>query len=340
MRMDFGPFALLGRPVAADGTDVGYAPRRRVLDQLLVEAAIEAGVEFRDAFAVDELTRDADGRVTGILGRTRGGGAARESARVVVGADGLGSTVARLVDAPVTVDRGTLACVYYTYWSGVPAATFEAYIRDRCAFGVFPTNDGLTCVPVGWQRSLFDEVRHDPETAYLAAIAQAPELADRLSAGHREERFVGTGRLPNQFRRSWGPGWALVGDAGHHKDPGTARGITDAFAQAEMLAAALHDGLTGRRPLDAALAAYEAERNTDATPFFEFNCGLAALAPPPPDTVRLLRALCGNQPATDQFLGLIAATARVEEFFAPANVERILAGERSSDVWRAHPACR
>lgn len=324
MSIDFGPFSLAARPRAADGTDVGYAPRRRVLDQLLVEAALEAGAEFRDGFAVEALTGGE--RVTGVVGRTATGGRVTERATVVVGADGLSSTVAKLVGAPVRIDRGTLACAYYTYWSGVPTSTWEGYIRDRCAFGVFPTNDGLTCVPVAWQRSMFDEVRRDHEAAYLAAVARAPEVADRLSAGRREERFVGTGRLPNQFRRSTGPGWALLGDAGHHKDPGTARGITDAFTHAELLAAALHEGLTGARPLDEALAGYEAARDTDAMPFFEFNCGLAALEPPDARTGELLGALRGDQAATDQFLGLIAATGRAEDFFAPDHLQHVLAG--------------
>lgn len=325
MSVDFGPFALVGRPRAADGTDVGYAPRRRVLDQLLIEAAVEAGAEFREAFTVEELAGDGD-RVAGIVGRTAQGHRVVETAPVVVGADGLHSIVAKLVGASITVDRGTLACVYYTYWSGIPTSTFGAYIRDRCAFGVFPTNDGLTCVPVGWRRSMFDEVRHDYEGAYLAAIAQAPEVADRLAVGKREERFVGTGRLPNQFRKSWGPGWALVGDAAHHKDPGTARGITDAFVHVEMLASALHDGLIGARSLDEALSGYERRRDEESMPFFEFNCGLAALEPPPPETRELLAAVHANQKATDEFLGLIAGTTRVEEFFTPVNVERLRAG--------------
>lgn len=93
-----------------------------------------------------------------------------------------------------------------------------------------------------------------------------------------------------------------------------------------MLASALHDGLIGARPLDEALAGYERRRDEESMPFFEFNCALAALERPPPETRELLAAVHANQKATDEFLGLIAGTTRVEKFFAPANVELLRAG--------------
>lgn len=321
--IDFGPLRLSGHPQAADGTATAYAPRRRVLDQILLVAAVEAGAEVRERFTVTDLVYD-DGRVAGIRGHGADGRPVTERARVVVGADGLNSVVARLVDAKTYIDRGTLSCAYYTYWEDVPAEGLTAYVRPEFSCGVFPTNDGLTCIPVSWPRARFDEIRADYERHYLAALDSVPEIGERVRAGTRAERFVGTGNLPNQFRQSAGPGWALVGDAGHHKDPCTARGISDAFAHSELLVDAIHHGLTGVRPLDGALVAYQESRDSQAMPFFEFSLPLAALEPPPPHVVDLQMAMVGNQAAMDAFVGLIAGTTRVEDFFAPDNLGAIM----------------
>jgi flavin-dependent dehydrogenase len=146
-----------------------------------------------------------------------------------------------------------------------------------------------------------------------------------VRAGRREERFAGTADLPNFFRRPYGPGWALVGDAGFHKDPFLAQGISDAFRDAELLAEALDAGLAGRRPLEAALAEYEQRRNEAALPFYELNYQAATLEPPAPQLLQLRAALRGNPEDTARFFGVNAGTVPVAEFFAPENVQRILA---------------
>jgi flavin-dependent dehydrogenase len=328
----FGPIVLEGWGPPADGTVEGYVPRRILLDKILVDAAVAAGVELREAFTVEEILREGD-RVTGIRGHGQNGASVTESARVVVGADGMRSRVAEAVDAPRYNEKPALACYYYNYWSGMPAQQLEAGAGEGCFFVSFPTNDNLVCVALGLKHDQFAAYRADIEGTMLRNLdALSPSLAERLRGGKREERWVGTADLPNFFRRPYGPGWALVGDAGYHKDPVTGYGITDAFRDAESLAAALHAGFSGRQPLDAALAEYEQRRNTFAFPMYELICQLASTELPPPEMQALLAALVGNQEDSNRFFGLLDGTVSVPEFMEPANIGRIMAaaGERAA----------
>ena len=228
---DVGPFALTGTQPAADGESTAYRPRRTVLDKILVDAAIGAGVEVREGFSVQEVLGDGD-RVTGIRGRARGGVTLTERAHLVIGADGLRSIVARSVQAPTYHSQPTLTCNYYSFWSGVPVPGPELYVRDGRFVVAVPTHDGLTIINAAWPREEFHTVRADIEGSYFKALDLAPGLAERVRSGRREERFVGTGDVPNFFRKPFGLGWALVGDSGYHKDPITAQGMTDAFRDA------------------------------------------------------------------------------------------------------------
>jgi flavin-dependent dehydrogenase len=236
-----------------NGRSAGYCPRRRILDPLLLEAAAAAGVEVREGWAVTDLVLE-DGRVAGVVGRS-GGRETVERARLVVGADGLHSLVARRAKAPVYDERPAFTCAYHAYFSGVPAAGMEFYAREGRALMAVPTNDGLTLVGAGWRSEEFARVRGNLEHEFGEALALAPALAERVAAGTQVEPFSGKAALPNFFRRPYGPGWALVGDAGYHRDPIVGQGITDAFRDADLLAAAIDDGLSGRLPLDDALAA-------------------------------------------------------------------------------------
>jgi flavin-dependent dehydrogenase len=311
---DVGPFALSGSPLPSDGVAEAYAPRRTVLDAMLVEAAAEAGAEVQTGFSVDELVFD-DGVVVGIRS-----GDIVERARVVIGADGRHSLVARTVQAPEYDARPGLACSYYTYWSGVEDGDVELYPREgRMVMGGAQTNDGLRIVIVFWPRDEFHAVRADVEGSFHEALALAPPLAERLGGGERADRFYGVGDLPFYYRKPYGAGWALVGDAGYHKDPITAQGITDAFRDAELLADALDAGFTGTQPLDEALAGYERIRNEETRPLYELTYGFASLAPPPPEQQALFASLRGDQEQTNRFLSTVVGTVPIPEFFgAPA----------------------
>ena len=319
---DFRTFVLTGSPPAADGVQEAYAPRRKVLDSILVDAAAAAGAELRTAFSVDDLLFE-NGAVCGIHGRNKGGSTVVEKARILIGADGMHSIVAKTVQAAEYNVKPPLQGPYFSYWSGVQMKGFEFYPGAyRGAFG-WMTNDGLALIGVGFAAKDHSAVRADIEGSYMRAIREdAPELAGRMQNGHREERFIG-GVVANYFRKPFGPGWALVGDAGYLKDPCTAEGITDAFHSAELLVEAIDSGFSGRQTLDEALAAYEQERNHAAFPLYEFTCQLATLAPPPPEMQQLLAALKGNQEQTDRFFGIFAQTVSVPEFFAPENMQRI-----------------
>jgi flavin-dependent dehydrogenase len=320
---DVGEFAFAGTPPPAEDVAESYAPRRTVLDKILVDAAVEAGAELREGCSVQELAMDGE-RVVGIRGRTRAGSAAAETARMVIGADGVHSIVARHVQAPEYNAQPALACWYYTYWSGVPTAGAEYYPRDGRVIGCIPTNDGLVCIPTAWTRQEFSRYRADIEGNYLRTLELAPRLAERVRGGRREERFYGTADVPNFFRKPYGPGWALVGDAGYHKDPITAQGITDAFRDATLLAEAIDEGFSGRRPLEEALGDYQRRRDGEVQAMYEFTCQWAALEPPSPEMQQLFGALRGNQTEADRFLGTIAATVSIPEFFSPENQRRIV----------------
>jgi flavin-dependent dehydrogenase len=178
LSFDLGPFTLTGVPPQANGIADAYAPRRTVLDKILVEAAVAAGAELREGFTVQEVLMD-DQRVTGIRGQTSEGSSVTEQARIVIGADGRHSLVARTVQAPTYNEKPAFDCVYYTYWSGVPMADFEMYPRDRRGMGGLPTNDGLTCLLVAWPHAEFRAFRADIEGNYLKTLDLAPSLAER-----------------------------------------------------------------------------------------------------------------------------------------------------------------
>ena len=314
--LDVGAFAL-SAPVAPAG-DVAdaYAPRRTVLDTILLEAAAEAGVEVRTGYPVDELVFEGEA-VVGI----RSGGAV-ERARVVVGADGRNSLVARAVQAPATDARPGRTCAYYTYWGGADGGHVELYPREgRMVMGGARTNDGLRIVIVFWPTEEFRAVRADVEGSFHEALALAPPLAERLAAGERADRFYGIADLPFWYRKPYGPGWALVGDAGYHKDPITAQGISDAFRDAELLADALDAGFGGARRFDEALAGYERTRDEETRPLYELTWEFAALAPPSPEQQALFASLRDDPDRTSRFLGTVAGTVPIADFFrAPALV--------------------
>jgi flavin-dependent dehydrogenase len=315
---DVGPFALRGRLPAVDGIREVYVPRRRALDALLVDAAVAAGVTLWERVSVAELIVD-DGSVTGIRGRGPGGRIVTARAALVIGADGMRSRVAELVDAPVYHARPAVQGSYWSYWSGVPVDGGALYPRDGRTVYCFPTHDNLTLVGVNWRLDTWRRVRGDLAGEHLRAVADAsPELAEMIIAGRREERWIGAA-TPGFFRTPYGPGWALVGDAGYTKDPCTAQGITDAWYQAELLAAAVHDALAGRRPMTTALADYQRTRDVAALPTYEFAWQTARMDPPSAEQVALFAALRGDPAGTERFFGLFSGSTPVHEFFGAAD---------------------
>jgi 2-polyprenyl-6-methoxyphenol hydroxylase-like FAD-dependent oxidoreductase len=313
---DFGPFTIAGAPGTID-SPVAYCPRRTVLDKLLVDAAAEAGAEIREGFVVEEVVIE-DGRVVGIKGRSKGGTTVTEHAQVVVGADGRYSLVAEAVRPAQYHERPPLLAPYYTYWSGLPIdGRFETYIRPHRGFAAAPTHDGLTLTVGGWPYSEFETNKKDVEGNFLKLFDLAPEFADRVRGAKREAPFAGAA-VSNFFRKPYGPGWALVGDAGYNRDPITAQGINDAFRDAERCVTALDQSFTGARSFDEAMHEYQRDRDAHVLPMYEFTCQLATLEPPPPEMQQMFCAIVGNQKAMDGFAQMNAGTISPAEFGAVA----------------------
>jgi 2-polyprenyl-6-methoxyphenol hydroxylase-like FAD-dependent oxidoreductase len=318
---DFGPFTISGSP-GTEKSPVAFCPRRTILDKLLVDAAAEAGAEVREGFTVEEVLIE-DGCAVGMRGRSRDGGSTIERARVVIGADGLRSFVADAVRPEHYDERPPLCVGYYSYWSGLPMdGRFEVYIRDKRAFAAMPTHDDLTLIIGGWPYAEFEENKRDVEGNYLKTIELAPDFAARLRGAKRQARFAGMA-VPNYFRKPYGPGWALVGDAGYNKDFITSQGIMDAFHDAELCTTALDQSFSGTRPFEDAMNDYQRTRDTRVKAMYEFTCQLATLDPPPPEMQQLLAAVQSNQKAMDDFARMNAVTISPAEFFAPENVNAI-----------------
>lgn len=299
-----------------EGQRASFAPRRHVLDAILVEAAAAAGVEVRERCRVTGLRRDGDGRVVGVEG-SHDGRSFTERAHLVIGADGMRSTVARLAQAPFTVEDPRLTCAYYTYWEGVPA-TLELYESPGSWVAAVATNDAATLVLAYFPQSRFEEVRTDAYRAYREQIrTTAPALYDRLVGEEPVERLRGTGDQQNFFRRATGPGWVLVGDAGHHKDSITARGISDAFLQVDSLVRHL-DGRLGGNPaeLDTALGKFAEERDAALTPGYESTLGVARLTPHE-QRLSLLRAVRRDPELTAIYFDMVAGIETAGALYTP-----------------------
>jgi flavin-dependent dehydrogenase len=301
-----------GFSLAVDGYRTTYAPRRFVLDPILARAAVAAGVEFRESCAVTDLVFEND-RVAGVRYRTPAGTETTERARLVVGADGMRSLVASKVGARNVIEDPRMTCTYYSYWSGVPAH-FELYDRPDRWVATVPTNDDLTLIMTYFPQSEYDTVRSAVEPAYLEALrTTAPELYDRMSAGTREEQLYGTGHQENFFREAHGPGWALVGDAVHHKDSITARGITDAFVQAQSLVEHIGDGLHDDAALTTALKRYEGDLRDSFLNLYKGVLNMAELNPA--GRLEMLRCLVGHQELIDRYFSTVSGACSFDDFY-------------------------
>jgi flavin-dependent dehydrogenase len=262
---------------ASAGVDALYAPRRVVLDRVLVDAAAEAGVEVAHRKTVTALLRDDDGRVRGVRARDRWGRTSELRAAMTVGADGIRSHVADEAGA-VFLRRGRSAtAVLYRYYAGIGATDYEWAWAPGSGAGFTPTNEGLTCVFVGATPERLRELRRDgAERAFDTLLAEtAPDLVGRVRSATPVGRLHGWAGVPGFVRQAWGPGWALVGDAGYFKDPITMHGITDALRDAELLSDAILEAPGGRAEA-AALARYQATRDRLSRRLYDVTEAVAA----------------------------------------------------------------
>lgn len=324
---DFGPIVLTGSP-GTNKEPVSYAPRRTVLDKILVDAAGESGVEVREAFSVEEILVE-DGKVTGIRGHDRGGDTHTERARVVIGADGRHSMLTRHVAVEQYNERPIQESSYYSYFSNLPMnGRMETYIRGDRGFAAWDTNDGLTLLVGGAPYAQFEENKKDPEGTLMTMLERVPDFAERARGAKREERIAGAA-VPNYFRKPFGPGWALVGDAGYNKDFITAQGISDAFRDAELCSTALDKWMSGGEQFGSAMSTYQTTRDQHVFPNYDFTIQIASFTPPPPEQLQLMSAMMRSQEAMDGFARVYAGITSPADFYSPDNVQKIFAAAAS-----------
>jgi len=255
------------------GVDALYAPRRALLDRTLVDEAEASGASVRYGVRVDDVIVDDRGRVRGITA-VADGVRQRVEADIVIGADGLHSTIAQRVGAARIVEGRHATGVLYSYWENLPVDGYYWRFRQNGSIGAIPTNDGATCVFASIPSQHFrSEIQRAPPSAYRRLIRDiSPLFEARLDGARRVEPVRGFGGHAGFIKQGVGSGWALVGDAGYFKDPLTAHGITDALRDAELLARAIVQGTT------AALAAYETTRHALSHRLFELTDEIASFA--------------------------------------------------------------
>ena len=276
------------------GVDLLVAPRRYVLDTILAAAAERAGADVRPGVTVTDVQRDGRGRVVGVQGHDHTGARVELGARWVIGADGLRSRVARSVGAAISQGGPAGGAAQYAYYAGIPWSGFEFFVAERSFAGVFPTHDGQACIwvlnPTADAAAVRRRAGSRVEAFGQLLERSAPPLAERLRQARRTSPVQGMLRQPNQVRQAFGPGWALVGDAGYYRDATTAYGISDAFRDAELLAVALDQALRGAVEEPTALASYQQQRDQALAEIFEITCRLAAY-PPVPTFIELQKQL-------------------------------------------------
>lgn len=327
LRFDSGPVPLDGRYPVITGADALYSPRRMLLDQVLLDAARQAGAEVRLGCTAEGLVWD-DGRVTGISGRTRRGQRVTERAPLVVGADGRRSSVARWTGAASYRTHPPRTMASYTYWDGVPTAGGggEIYRRAGRAVAAFPTNDGLTMIYVAAPAAELGRARADLGGHYLAGLEGCGDLPERVRAGRQAERLRTSPGCAARMRVPRGPGWALAGDAGLVLDPVSAHGICRALGDAQLLADAITGGLDGRDGRPAALAGYHRARDRAALPVYRLTASIALLTPPGAAERRLYASLAGRPDEISRFFGVLAGTETVGHYRRSVSVLRTVAG--------------
>ncbi|MDQ2589173.1 NAD(P)/FAD-dependent oxidoreductase [Saccharothrix yanglingensis] len=311
-----------------------FSVRRHVLDKMLVDNAVRAGVEFREGYTVKELLRDEDGTVVGIKGRD----GTVERAQVVIGADGRNSFVARALGIAKSDERPRCTYAYWSYFGGIPDGEAQIHRQGRLGMAMASTNHGQTMVltwgPSEWAAGFRADVEGNFHRA-LGLISE--EAADTVARARREERFYGTLDQAAFLRRLHGPGWLLVGDAESFKDQCTALGITHALRDAELAAEAVGRWLGGETDRDTAMAGYAAKRRSQtAAAYYDYVCTLAEMKPLRHDELQLFAILRGNQAEIDRFIATHVDVAPVSEFFDPSNV--FLLNDTAKESSRDHSA--
>jgi 2-polyprenyl-6-methoxyphenol hydroxylase-like FAD-dependent oxidoreductase len=288
-----------------------FAPRRTVLDAVLAETASEAGAEVRYGVTVTAVVHDETGEVVGVTGRDGDGRTFEARADMTIGADGRTSLVARQVGAATTVQTDHAAAVVYGFWHDLEVEGYEWCYQEGATAGLIPTNEGAVIAFAATTPGRFRrEIRPDLSSGYRALLTEAaPTVVDRLAEATAPVRLRSFPGAPGHLRRCWGPGWALVGDAGYFKDPITAHGMSDALRDAELLADAVVGRIGGALDDRAARSAYEGVRDRLSTGLLATTDALASFRWDLTEVKNLLHRLSGDMRAEIELLSIRTAPA-------------------------------
>lgn len=308
---------------AYEGFAHGSCVRRPGLDQALVDTAREAGAEVRERTRVTDLVRDARGRVTGVRYKTRDGEEGEIHARLVIGADGRNSTVARLVGTRSHHEWRNRRLMAFAYYE-------DPREEDRdCAMQWRDGDELVTCFPCDGDQSLIllmspleraDEFRDDSEAAFEKTVAAIAPLRERLEGCTRVSKIRASYKHPAYFRHSHGPGWALAGDAGHFKDPVTAQGIRDALRFGRLLGEAAAPALDDPILLDRALGEWERDRDEQCLPMYQWANGLGLADNISPIEHAAYQWLADRPEGASDILDVFSRRKLPDELFTPRNI--------------------
>lgn len=308
------PAAIKARFTALHGDDHGvvdfYAgPRRFHLDNVLLQNARRAGVDVREGTSVQHVIRADDGTVIGVQATGPDGQAIEARARVVIGADGRLSQFANHVESQKTTVREKSTFAYYGYFSGIDKPELCIHKKGRLGTAIFPTQDGKHLVLVYGPTAWWSDFSRDPEANFFKTYEYvAPEVAALVRQGHRDEPFKAMGRMVAFHRENWGPGWALVGDAGSFKDQWTAMGITHSLRDAELISGFIDRALRHELSWQEAMSLYTEVRAADYDDYWNMVCDGAECNPYTREQLAFFHQVQQDQSRVDHFIGQVGDT--------------------------------
>lgn len=293
--------------------------RRISLDVHLVDKAREAGADMRLHTRVTELVKK-NGRVAGVRVAGRDGTTYTIEADLVVGADGRNSTIARLTEARRYHVIPSERISSWAYFRGVPQQAVPKLYYHRLGddFVVAaPADDDLFLVALCPSVEYFDSYRADSEGWFKRAVVGCPPVAELLANAERVTKFRGLTRFEGFFREATGPGWVLVGDSGHFKDPTPGQGISDALRQVEKLSAAIVRGFGNPKERDAALRSWWRWRDKDAIQHYWFCSDIGKRGTISPVRLEMLRGVARDQELRKDFLDIFIHRKYPRQLFGP-----------------------
>jgi flavin-dependent dehydrogenase len=294
-------------------TDLYMGPRRYFLDSVLIESAQEAGAQVIQGFSFEHIIME-DGVVKGISGKKADGREYRAYGRIVIGADGRYSTFAGQVGAREVDFRPLSTFAYYGYFSGISQLRLAIHKKGRLGTAIFPTLDDTHMVLVYGPNAWWEDFRkHAEQNFFFTYEYCAPDIAEKISAGRREEPFKSCGSMPAFKRDTVGDGWVLIGDASSFKDQVSAMGITHAFRDAELVTDHIHRAFSGGAAMQDVLMEFARVRARDYDSYFDLVCKVAEMNPYSKEEVKHLYRIRNNQDSVNAMISQFGDTLPVKE---------------------------